>query len=151
MAKSKLPNAPKAKSKSKSLSPKPAVSAAPPVTSNVTAPTWNVSEDRKSATVTFSADPPLALNYDLAALENLQRGLGLVRGAMAPEVARALPEGETIAAVTNPSWVIRPAPTPGDSLLHLRDPRYGWLHYLIPQGEAAKLLDFLRKQVVPGT
>jgi hypothetical protein len=35
----------------------------------------------------------------------------------------------------------------GNSLLHIRDPRYGWLHYWIPKGEAAKLAKALQAQV----
>lgn len=112
--------------------------------------TWAVDDDRRLAIATFSNNPPLSLNFDAAAVESLQKTLGLVRGAMVPEVGPAPAENEQIAAVANPSWVIRPAKTQGDCLLQLRDPRYGWLHYVIPKEEATKLLNFLQKQLGAG-
>ena len=115
--------------------------------SKLAAPNWQLHSDKKSVTATFATNPPMSLSLDVAGIENLQKTLGELRGSMSPEVEKTLGQNETIAAVANPSWVVRPAPTKGDSLLHLRDPRYGWLHYLIPRAEAAKLLAFLQSQL----
>jgi hypothetical protein len=34
-----------------------------------------------------------------------------------------------------------------NSLLHIRDARFGWLHYAIPRAEARKLAEFPHKPV----
>jgi hypothetical protein len=38
-------------------------------------------------------------------------------------------------------------PENSGSILHICDPRYGWLHYLIPREEALKLVEFLQDQI----
>jgi len=35
----------------------------------------------------------------------------------------------------------------GNTLLHLRDPRFGWLHYMVPREEARKLARVLQAHV----
>lgn len=150
VAKSSEPKATKGKSKSKVAPPPLRTGPASQGAASGLAPAWALNDDRKSATATFSDNPPVYLNYDVAAVEELQKSLGAIRGAMVPEVAAAPGENEQIAAIANPSWVIRPARTSGDCLLQLRDPRFGWLHYFIPKAEAAKLLDFLTKHVGSG-
>ena len=115
--------------------------------SNLAAPNWQLHADRKSVSATFANNPLMSLKVDVDGIDNLHKTLGELRGRMSPEVEKTLGKNETIAAVANPSWVVRPAPTKGDSLLHLRDPRYGWLHYLIPRAEATKLLAFLQSQL----
>jgi len=51
-----------------------------------------------------------------------------------------------VPAVTNPAWVVEPDAMMGNALLHVRDPRYGWLHFLIPKDEARKLAGALLAQ-----
>lgn len=48
--------------------------------------------------------------------------------------------------VPNPGWATEPEALTGDSIIHLRDPRYGWLHYLIPREQALRLGDILQIQ-----
>jgi hypothetical protein len=133
MAKSKQPAKPKSKSAKPDL--------------NLGSPKWNLATDRKSVTAKFLNDSSALLNVDTAGVEELQQALGQIRGNMIPEVSATLAQGEKISIVPNPVWVAVPAGTTGDSVLHFRDPRYGWVHYLIPKTEGAKLLTFLQKQI----
>lgn len=112
----------------------------------MTGPHWKLEDDRKTVTITFPSDPVVQLHYDLAAIEEMIENLGMMRNAMLPEVAREYPPGQRVAAVPDPIWRTEPDIMAGDSLLHIRDPRYGWLHYLIPREEARKLSEFLQAQ-----
>jgi hypothetical protein len=85
--------------------------------------------------------------FDLTAVEDLLRGLGMIRASMTPEVPPRFAMGQKVETIPDPAWVAEPDLMQGDSIIHLRDPRYGWLHYLIPRSEAAKLAGFLQKQV----
>lgn len=109
-------------------------------------PNWKLEDDYKTVTVTFPTEPPIALKLDAAAVDDLLRNLGVFRGAMKPEIPRAFALGQKVAAVPDPNWVTEPDALHGHSLLHLRDPRYGWLHYLLPPHEAQKLAQLLHAQ-----
>jgi hypothetical protein len=110
-------------------------------------PNWKLEDDRQTVTITFPSEPIVELRYGLAAIEDMIRHLGEMRASMLPEVAATYPMGQRVEAVRDPPWVTEPDVMMGDSLLHLRDPRYGWLHYLIPKPEAAKLAGYLQAQV----
>jgi hypothetical protein len=45
-------------------------------------------------------------------------------------------------AVLDPRWYSEPDALLGESLLHIRDPRFGWLHYALPR-ESARALGIL--------
>lgn len=99
-----------------------------------------LSGDRTLVTLAIEGIPRLTL--DSAAVEELQSRLGAVRAGMVPAVSAAIPGDASLSAVSNPQWVISPAGNTADSLLNIRDPRYGWLHFLIPAEEGRKLLGF---------
>jgi len=109
-------------------------------------PNWKLDEDGKTVTLTFPTEPPVALKLDAVQIDDLLRNLGMFRGGMQPEVPAGYALGQKVEAVLNPAWMTEPDLLMGDSLLHLRDPRFGWLHYLIPKGEAKKLAGFLQNQ-----
>jgi hypothetical protein len=109
-------------------------------------PNWKLNDDRKTVTVTFPTDPIVIVNYDLSAIEDMLKNLGEFRAAMKPEVSRKAPVAGMIAAVPNPQWYTQPDAMRGDSLLHIRDDRYGWLHYLLPRADALKLGQLLQTQ-----
>lgn len=99
--------------------------------------------DRTCVALTIEGRPELQL--DVAALEELQKRLGEARAGMVPEVSASVPVGAPISAISNPHWVISPVGGDGDALLNIRDPRHGWLHFVIPAGEGRKLSDFFEK------
>lgn len=109
-------------------------------------PTWTLSEDRETLTIEFPSDPPVALHLDITQVETLLRHLGQYRAAMVPQVPTDWQPGQTVGAVPDPKWACEPDLLQGHSLLHLRDPRYGWVHYLLPKKEAGKLSRVLGKQ-----
>lgn len=110
-------------------------------------PNWKLEDDYKTVTVTFPTDPPVALQFDTNGVDEILRNLGEFRARMKPDIAPKFALGQKVGAIGDPVWATEPDLMRGHSLLHLRDPRYGWLHYLLPPHEAAKLATFLNKQV----
>jgi hypothetical protein len=109
-------------------------------------PTWNLSADRRTVTLTFPTDPPVALHLDAAKVDDLLARLGEFRASMEPETPRDFALGQKVGAIPDPRWVTEPDLMYGASLLHLRDPRFGWLHYLFPPHEARNLARLLQAQ-----
>jgi len=66
---------------------------------------------------------------------------------MIPEVERDCALGQKCNALGDPIWRTEPELMEGNSLLHVRHPGLGWLHFLIPKTEAEKLAGFLQAQV----
>jgi len=113
----------------------------------MTGPNWKLDDDLKTITLTFPTDPPVALQLEVSGVEDILKNLGEFRAAMTPEVQKTFAMGQKVGAIPDPAWVTEPDLLAGDSLVHIRDPRYGWLHYLIPREEARKLATLLQNQV----
>lgn len=109
-------------------------------------PKWELNQDLKTVTITFPTDPPVALRLDLLGVENIIKNLGDFHAAMKPEVPKNFAVGQKVEVIPDPAWVTEPDLLMGNSILHIRDPRYGWLHYLIPREEAKKLGILLQNQ-----
>jgi hypothetical protein len=107
---------------------------------------WKLEEDRRTITVTLPTDPVLQLKLTTARVDALFKILGLLRSHMVPEIEGRFAMGQKVDAIFDPVWATEPDALAGDSLLHIRDPRYGWLHYLMPSDEARRLADLLRAQ-----
>lgn len=107
---------------------------------------WKLDESLEFVTITLLSDPPVAVRLGVEELEKLLTNLGDFRSAMKPEVTPDHEPRQNVLAVSNPRWMTEPDPLFGRSLLHLRDPRYGWLHYMIPKEEAQKLAGYLHAQ-----
>lgn len=105
---------------------------------------WKLSDDHGTATMTFSTDPPVTLHLDAFAMDDLLKNLGQFRGLMKPEHAKQWLPGQRVGAIPDPAWYTEQEIMTGDTLLRLRDPRYGWLHYRIPRDEARKLAHYLQ-------
>ena len=105
---------------------------------------WRLSEDRSTAMLIAPTDPPLAMSFTAEALEGLLRSAMEMRASMAPPHAADWPTGGTVQAIRDPRVVSEPDRN-GDSVLHLRHPGYGWLHFILPKAHAAKLADLLRR------
>lgn len=100
---------------------------------------WNLEDDRKTVTVTFSTHPSVSIRLDTASVEDILRNLGQFRSLMLPDTPAEWPAVRSVAAIPDPHWRVEAEVMTGDSLLHIRDPRYGWLHFLLPK-ESARLL-----------
>ena len=109
-------------------------------------PAWNLDDDLKTITVTFPTDPPVQLKIDAEQIDEHIVNLGELRSHMKPPVQNDWALGQKVGAIPNPRWVTEPDLMEGNSLLHVRDPRSGWLHYLIPRSEAEKLGNLLKSQ-----
>lgn len=110
-------------------------------------PEWKLEDDHETITITFPTDPPVAVQWKAAAVDEHLQKLGEFRANMRPEISKTFALGQLVGAVPNPAWMTEPDAMQGDPLLHIRDPRFGWLHYLIPKEEARKLAGFLQRQV----
>jgi hypothetical protein len=109
----------------------------------MTSMNWNLDESGQSVTISFASTPPVALKLSTAEVENVLRKLGEFRSAMKPPVAARLQRAQKVAAVINPTWAIEPEMLLGNALLHLRDNRFGWLHFNVPREEARKIGEHL--------
>ena len=84
-------------------------------------------------------------SFNSADVDRLLAGLGEVRASMKPERTTEFAE-KSIRGITDPKWQTQPMPMSPDSLVHIRDPRFGWLSYVLPQASAARLGRFLVAQ-----
>src|SRR5687768_14456056 len=108
---------------------------------------WHLEDDRKGVRVTIPTEPvPCTGLFETARVEFLLRKLGEFRALMIPEVPRTFAMGQKVEAVADPAWVTEPDAMLGHSLLHIREPRFGWLHFVLPPHEAKKLAEYLLRQ-----
>jgi hypothetical protein len=113
----------------------------------MTGPNWKLEDDVKTVTLSLPTTPPAALQMDALGIDGLLENLGDFRALMQPEVPKTFPMGQMVDAIPDPAWVTEPDAMLGNTVLHIRDPRYGWLHYVIPREEARKLASVLQNQV----
>jgi hypothetical protein len=105
-------------------------------------PDLKLDSDGTSVTATFPTNPPVAMKLTTADIDATLKILGALREQMQPEVPDAAGgQEETIA---DPAWETTPDDAQENALLRLRDPRYGWLVYAIPNEEAQKLAGYLQ-------
>jgi hypothetical protein len=107
---------------------------------------WNLEGDRNSVTLSLPTAPPVALKLNVMAVTDILRNLGDLRAKMRPPVEAGWPPGQKFQAIANPRWATEPEMMLGNSVLHIRDPRYGWLHYVLPRKGARKLAGLLAAQ-----
>jgi hypothetical protein len=97
---------------------------------------WTLDADKQNVVAKIGSE---VLVLPLAAVEGIVQGLGDYRAEMTPEVEASWAFGQTVAAIPDPGWVIEPETFLGGVFLHVRDPRFGWLHYVLPP-QAAKTI-----------
>jgi hypothetical protein len=112
----------------------------------MTGPNWKLEDDLKTVTVTFPTDPPVVLKITTSDIDDMLENLGVLRASMLPPHPPEWAVGQTMGVIPNPRWTTEPDALLGNSLLHIRDPRFGWQHYMIPKEEARKLGEVLQKQ-----
>ena len=112
------------------------------------APKWELAEDCKTLYLMIPTEPPVRIRWDTAGVETLQKSLGVFRERMQPKIPAtfAVGQGLRVEAAINPGWSAEPEMLEGNSLLHIRDARFGWLHFVFPRAQAAKLGDALQRQ-----
>ena len=103
-------------------------------------PAWKLEEDRKKVTINLATDPPVSLELETAAVDELLRSLGSLRAHMTPEHGYDDPRGKkTEGAIINPRWAVETELMNRDILLHIRDPRFGTLSFLLPRDIARQM------------
>src|SRR5262245_14331201 len=112
------------------------------------APKWELAEDCKTLYLTLPSQPPMRIGWNAAGVETLQRSLGVFRERMQPKIPAtfAVGQGSRVEAAINPAWSTEPEMSEGNSLLHIRHADFGWLHFVFPRAQAAKLGDALQRQ-----
>jgi hypothetical protein len=101
-------------------------------------PFFGVASNRREAVLRLPGKPPVGMS--LEEVEAVLSKLGIMRGNMVPEVAATWRPGQLTKNVyRNPAWSIETDVLTGDAVLHLRDLRFGWLHYIFTRNEARKL------------
>ena len=108
---------------------------------------WNLDDSLETVTVTFPTNPPITLRLTTADVETVLTQLGMFRGLMKPPIQAEWQPGQKCEFLLDPKWMTEPEALSGDTLLHIRDPRYGWLHYAIPRETARVLQTALAVQV----
>lgn len=109
-------------------------------------PSWKLNADLRSVTITFPTDPVVTFVMTTEVLDELLANLGVFRSQMEPEVPREFALGQRVPAVAGPAWATEPDIMAGETLLHLRDPRFGWLHFLISRWDAKSIADIFLAQ-----
>ena len=104
---------------------------------------WILEDDNRTVSATFPTNPPVTLKLSTADIEQMLKDLGALRWEMQPEVPEIITSDKEEEPVADPAWETAPDESMENALLHIRDPRFGWLHYAIPRDEARKLAGFL--------
>ena len=110
------------------------------------APNWKLDDDFKTVTVMFPAEPPVSVKLDVGGVEEILSKLAEFRAHMKPGMAPDFARGQQVLAEQNLQWVAE-ADANGDTLLHIRDSGFGWLHFVVPKEEARRLAAALQAQV----
>lgn len=108
---------------------------------------WKSADTFDTVSMTFQADPPVRVELDAEEVDDVLTNLGELRAMMQPEHPDDLSGGTRRSTVLNPHWVCEQTPWPADSVLHIRDPRYGWLGYVFTADVADQLAAALTDQL----
>ena len=109
--------------------------------------TWKLDEDLKTVTITFPSTPPVAIKMDADGAARMMQDLGEFRARMKPEIPSTYQTGQKCEAVPYPAWRSEPELMQGNSVLHIRDPRFGWRHYIFSKEDVQKLIAQLQAQL----
>ena len=76
--------------------------------------------------------------FDAAGVDKLLPGLGDARSNMKPEFTADI-TGDPMNIVRDPTWRTMAIALVPDPIVHIRDPRFGWLHYALAAESAKRL------------
>ncbi len=95
--------------------------------------------DPHTLTIAIPSHPLAFLRLTTTEVDLLISQLHELRAKMEPTFPHECPKGLAYKGTENPSLSAEPGEVEGTSLLHIRDPGFGWLHYLIPKDAAQGL------------
>ena len=108
---------------------------------------WKVDKHLNTMTITFSTSPRVVIRWTADQVDDHLRKLGELRTKMKPPHPRNFALGQVVRGIANATWATETDTMLGNSILHIRDPRYGWLHFLFSKEDARELATLLQKQV----
>ena len=100
---------------------------------------WKLDDDKKMITVTFPTEPPTFYKLNTSIVDDLIRSVGRLRSHMLPQHRYEDAGPKIVDTIINPRWAVECEVLSGDILLHIHDPRYGTLSFLLPREGAGKL------------
>jgi hypothetical protein len=111
---------------------------------------WKLSSRHvDTVTITFQATPPFEVELDADEIDSLLNSLGELRAMMQPTHPLYFTKHQDVNFIVDPRWAYEQEPILDQSVLRIRDPRYGWLHYVVPHDTASKLAEALTSQANP--
>ena len=111
-----------------------------------TQPSVKLADGSKTMTLSLNTTPPQQVRLTASEAETLMQSIGVARSQMQPVPQQSWGFGQSVASIMDPRWTTESEKHKGDTLLHIRDPRFGWLHYTIPRTTAQQLGTLLQKQ-----
>lgn len=82
-------------------------------------------------------DPPIISKMTTAEVDSSLLHLAAARSALLPEIPQTWEGGKvTENVMRDPAWRLETDRLAGDSLLHLRHPHFGWVHFIFSKAEA---------------
>jgi hypothetical protein len=108
-------------------------------------PHFNLNDDG-TVTLKLPTTPPVALILRTEDIDSLLENLGKFRSLMEPPVPINYVPAATVQAIPDPAWYSYPEAMVGNSVISVRDPRFGWLHYVLARENAKKLGELLVRQ-----
>jgi tetratricopeptide (TPR) repeat protein len=106
---------------------------------------WRLEDDNRHVIVSFSSAGPMRL--DTVGVEDVLAAFGAARASMKPEIPIAFERDQARLTASNPAWYSQPETNWGGSWLSIRDPQFGWRHYVFPKDDARRLAGYLQTQV----
>jgi hypothetical protein len=104
---------------------------------------WKLTGHVDTVTVTFQGDRLVHVELDAGEIDGLLRNLSELRAIMQPPHPFDFTRNADTNFIVDPRWGYGHEPSLGQSVLRIRDPRFGWLHYVISEDTARKLADAL--------
>jgi hypothetical protein len=106
---------------------------------------WKLSGHVDTVTITFQAGHLFEVELDAEEIDGLLKNLAGLRAMMQPAHPFDFANDENINFIVDPRWEYGDEPLLDQRVLRIRDPRFGWLHYVISDDSARKLADALRR------
>ena len=95
-------------------------------------------EDRRTLFLK-SGTPPHLAKLTTSEVDEALVAIGSVRARMLPPYPPIWKLGQAVNCDRDPKWDLETDRLAGDALLHIRDERFGWRHYIFTKAEAAKM------------